>query len=84
MPMVSRTSRIKGTEGAMEGKTGGVRPKRTTWDVERAREDGEVEVADAGAADVVSIRSDRGESGRLSKSSAGAQLRGRGEVEQDT
>ena len=68
----------------MEGKTGGVRQKPISWRVEGAREDGEVEVSDAGAAETVSICSDRGESGRLSKSSAGAQLRRRGQGEQDT
>ena len=67
----------------MEGKTGGARPKLKSWRVEGAREDGEIEAADAGPAKIVSIRSDRGEEGRNSRSSAGAQFRGRHEDEQD-
>ena len=65
----------------MEGKTGAVRQELTSWRVEGAREDGEVETADAGAAQTVSIRGHRGESGMLSKSSAGAQLPDREEGE---
>ena len=67
----------------MEGNTGGGRQELTCWRVEGACEDGDVEAAETGAAETVSIRSDRGESGRFSKSSAGAELRGRGKGEQD-
>ena len=65
MPMASRASRGKGNEGAIGGKTGRTGQSSTSWRVEGAREGGEFRVAEK-----VAIRSDRGEDGRLSKSSA--------------
>ena len=82
--MASRASRGNGNEAAIGGETGRAGQNLTCWRVEGAREDGEVEVAEVGAAEKVAIRNDRGEDRRLSKSSAGAQLRGCGEGEQDT